>query len=199
MPQTISIQRGSVTYTAAGNTTANQTTLFTNTSSGFGTRVIINYLVVQNASVQGSGFQYTSATASGSLAAVSPGTSGTIIGGMFASSSIQAMAMPIMDAGQAIGAGGTISAVTAPLRFINANVANAGQAGFQQVNPDGIQLRFSDTGSGGYCPRNFWIGPSDVIRWYPKTSAYNPPVGKGFGTVIYTQTLIYSFTCITET
>lgn len=197
MAQTISIQRGSVTYTADGSTTSNITTLFTNTSSGAGTRVIVNYIVVNNPYQTGGGYTYPSATCSGFLGVVSSGTTGSIIGGMTTSSGTNStFTMPLGDNQTSVGAGsGTI--VASPPRF-RAAVANQNQVGYTATNPSNIGFSVSDTTNVGYCPRNFWIGPSDVIKWWPLTSQYTFPSGKGTAATAYTQTLYYSFVCITE-
>jgi hypothetical protein len=196
MAQTISIQRGSVTYTARGdNTTSNNTTLFTNTSSGAGTRVIINYLTVSNPYVAGA-FSYTPATCSGLLASVSAGTTGTIIGGMQAGSSTGSFQISPVDAGSPVATGNTGVFVTTP-RFRYSSPGN-NQVGFTNINPNSIGFDFSDTTNYSYCPRSFWIGPSDVIRWFPKSSSYVTMSGKSQINNYYTQTLYYSFTCITE-
>ena len=119
MAQTISIQRGSVTYTARGdNSTSNITTLFTNTSSGNGTRVIVNYLTVQNPYVTGGGIDQTGARCAGLLGVVSAGTTGTIIGGMTNNASYtNVFAMPIGDPG--IASVGGASTLFASPRFLN--------------------------------------------------------------------------------
>jgi hypothetical protein len=199
MAQTISIQRGSVTFTARGDDTAgtsNNTTLFTNTSSGSGTRVIINYLTVQNPYVSTGGISYTNAKASGLLASVSAGTTGTIIGAMQTGSTTGTYQMGIMDAGSPVATGNT-SVFPTPPRF-RTSIPNLNQVGFSNTSPSRIGFDFSDTTNFAYCPRNFWIGPSDVIRWYPKDSYYTTPSGKSTVNNYYTQTLYYSFTCITE-
>jgi hypothetical protein len=199
MAQTISIQRGSVTYTARGDNTAgtsNITTLFTNTSSGSGTRVIINYLTVQNPYVTGSGYDQTGARCSGFLGVVSSGTTGSIIGGMTGNQSFSSVfQMPISDPG--IAAVGGNSTLFASPRF-RASVANQNQIGFSGTSPNNISLSVTDATNFGYCPRTFWIGPSDVMKWWPNNSSYSVPSGKSSSTFYYTQTLYYSFTCITE-
>jgi hypothetical protein len=197
MAQTISIQRGSVSFTARGdNTTSNNTTLFTNTSSGSGTRVIINYLTVSNPYVTASGISYTNARAAGLLASVSAGTTGTIIGAMYGNSTTGTYQMGIMDAGSPIATGNT-SIIASPPRFRTSN-PNQNQVGFSNTWPGNISFSLNDTSNYSYCPRNFWIGPSDVIRWYPQDSYYTISSGKSSSTTYYTQTLYYSFTCITE-
>jgi len=199
MAQTISIQRGSVTYTARGDNTAgtsNITTLFTNTSSGNGTRVIINYLTVQNPYVTGSGYDVSGARCSGSLGVVSAGTTGSIIGAMIVNSgNTSTFQMPIGDPGvAAFGSGGTFFS---PPRA-RASVANLNQVGYTGTSPNNINFDVGDSSNYGYCPRTFWIGPSDVMKWWPRNSSYNVPSGKATTTFYYTQTLYYSFTCITE-
>jgi hypothetical protein len=197
MAQTISIQRGSVTYTARGdNSTSNITTLFTNTSSGSGTRVIINYLTVQNPYVTGSGYDVGGARCSGFLGVVSSGTTGSIIGGMTGNSTnTSVFAMPIGDPSNASTGGA--STLFAPPRFRAAQSQN-NQVGFTNTWPQNISQSVSDTTNFGYCPRSFWIGPSDVMKWWPQNSSYNVPSGKSSTTFYYTQTLYYSFVCITE-
>lgn len=197
MAQTISIQRGSVSYTARGDTTAgtsNVTTLFTNTSSGNGTRVIINYLTVQNPYVAGAS-DYNAARCSGVLGVVSSGTTGAIIGCMFTGQQTSTFQMPIGDPGIA-GFGGT-SIVSSPPRFRAAQSGN-NQVGFTGTAPNNISFSAGDATNGGYCPRTFWIGPSDVMKWWPQNSIYVTGSGKSVTTNYYTQTLYYSFTCITE-
>jgi hypothetical protein len=198
MAQTISIQRGSVTYTARGDGTAgtsNITTLFTNTSSGSGTRVIINYLTVQNPYQAGSGYDQTSARCSGFLGVVSSGTTGSIIGGMTGGQSFMSVfSMPISDPGAAVGGSSTLFASP---RF-RASQANSNQVGFSGTFPNNISLSVTDATNFGYCPRTFWIGPSDVMKWWPNNSSYQISSGKSSSTNYYTQTLYYSFVCITE-
>lgn len=195
MAQTISIQRGSVSYTARGdNSTSNITTLFTNTSSGNGTRVIINYLTVQNPYVSGSGVDQSGARCGGLLGVVSSGTTGAIIGGMVnQSTQTSTFQMPIGDPGIASG-----NTSFSPPRA-RAQQALNNQVGFTGTYPNNIQFSANDTSNGGYCPRSFWIGPSDVIKWFPYNSSYTTPSGKSTLTNYYTQTLYYSFVCITET
>jgi hypothetical protein len=197
MAQTISIQRGSVTYTARGdNSTSNITTLFTNTSSGNGTRVIVNYLTVQNPYVTGGGIDQTGARCAGLLGVVSAGTTGTIIGGMTNNASYtNVFAMPIGDPG--IASVGGASTLFASPRF-RAQAAANNQVGFSGTYPTNISITVSDSGNGGYCPRSFWIGPSDVMKWWPQNSTYSTPSGKSYVLNYYTQTLYYSFVCITE-
>jgi hypothetical protein len=197
MAQTVSIQRGSVTYTARGdNTTSNITTLFTNTSSGSGTRVIINYLTVQNPYVTGSGYDQSGAKCSGNLGVVSSGTTGTMIGNMTTNQTYTSTyQMPISDPG-ATAVGGSTNVNSAP-RF-NVRQATSNQVGYSATYPQNINFSVSDTANFGYCPRTFWIGPSDVLKWWPFNSTYAVPSGKSSTTFYYTQTLYYSFTCITE-
>lgn len=199
MAQTVSIQRGSVTYTARGDNTAgtsNITTLFTNTSSGNGTRVIINYLTVQNPYVTGSGYDQGGARCSGSLGVVSAGTTGAIIGAMINNSgTTSTFQMPIGDPGSA-AVGGSTTRFSAPR--VRASVANLNQVGYTGTSPNNINFDVDDSSNYGYCPRTFWIGPSDVMKWWPRNSSYSIPSGKSSITTYYTQTLYYSFTCITE-
>jgi hypothetical protein len=195
MAQTISIQRGSVTYTARGdNTIANITTLFTNTSSGSGTRVIINYLTVQNPFVAGAS-SYAPARCSGFLGVVSSGTTGSIIGGMVTGNQFSTMSMPISDPGTA-ATGGASTVFSSPR--IYAQVANVNQVGFTATYPANIAIEVNETTNRGSCPRTFWIGPSDVMKWWPRDSIYQTTSGKSTVNNYYTQTLYYSFTCITE-
>jgi len=197
MAQTISIQRGSVSYTARGNnSTSNITTLFTNTSSGYGTRVIINYLTVQNPYVTGSGYDQGGARCGGLLGVVSSGTTGAIIGGMVnGTTATNVFQMPIGDSGIAATGGGTTLFAAPRAR---ASQATNNQVGYTGTFPNNINFTVSDSTNGGYCPRNFWIGPSDVIKWWPFDSSYTIPSGKSSIVNYYTQTLYYSFTCITE-
>jgi len=197
MAQTISIQRGSVTYTARGdNSTSNITTLFTNTASGNGTRVIINYLTVQNPYLTGGGIDQSGARCSGLLGSVSSGTTGTIIGGMITNATYtNVFQLPIGDPG--VAAVGGASTLFAPPRF-RAQQAASNQVGFSGTWPQNISISVTDSSNYGYCPRSFWIGPSDVMKWWPYNSTYSTPSGKSSVTNYYTQTLYYSFTCITE-
>jgi hypothetical protein len=196
MAQTVSIQRGSVTYTARGdNSTSNITTLFTNTSSGSGTRVIINYLTVQNPFVSGAS-SYVGAKCSGFLGVVSSGTTGSIIGGMIGNASqMSTMSMPIGDPGTA-ASGGASTVFSSPRMY--AQVASSNQVGFTGTYPNNISQEVNEATNRGSCPRTFWIGPSDVMKWWPRNSSYETTSGKTTTTNYYTQTLYYSFVCITE-
>lgn len=193
MAQTVSIQRGSVTFTANGNSTANNTTLFTNTSSGNGTRVIVNYLTLNNPWSSTGDRQYYRGR--GFLAVVSPGTTGAIIGTLQNSSTgVMSTQMPIQDPGSAYTA-----SINGYQLVVYGNYGyNINEVGFANQRPMNIGLSVGASNASGFCPRNFWIGPSDVIKWFPQDSYYITTSGKYTYYNYVTQTLYYSFTCITE-
>lgn len=198
MPQTISLQRGSVTYTANGSSTSNITTLFTNSSSGIATRVIINYLTINNPFVApGSPMESRSFQTRGFLGVVN-GSAAAMIGYMSGASGspsttngMMSCCMPIADSSAPYG-----NTVNQGINFIN-TAADSNQIGFQNQNPNNIQFNVGGN-AGGYCPRTFWIGPSDSIRWWPQASLWTQRSGKSLVANFVTQTMYYSFTLITE-
>jgi hypothetical protein len=198
MPTTVSLQRGSVTFTANGSSTSNITTLFTNSSSGIATRVIINYLTVNNPYVApGAPMQSRNFQAQGFLGLVN-GNAATIIGYMQGAVSGVSTTVGTMSATMAIADSSSPLSSTSNLgvNFIN-SAADSNQIGFQNQNPNNLQYSVGGGGQ-GYCPRTFWIGPSDSIRWWPRNSPWNEQSGKTVITRFVTQTLYYSFTLITE-
>jgi len=198
MPTTVSLQRGSVTYTANGGTTSNITTLFTNSSSGIATRVIINYLTINNPFVAaGSPMEQRNFTAFGYLGLVN-GNAATMIGymsgqvtGASTTNGVMSASMPIADSGSPLS-----STSNAGANFIS-NAVTTNEIGFQNQQPNNIQFNIGGNAA-GYCPRTFWIGPSDAIRWWPRNSTWGQRSGKSVLTNFVTQTLYYSFTLITE-
>ena len=73
--------------------------------------------------------------------------------------------------------------------FAMANTAAMGSFSNQIVAPT------------NYCAQNFWIGPSDAVRFTPKTSiSFTAAAGKS-PQITYTDsyTIFYSFTLISET
>lgn len=199
MAQTVSIQRGSVTYTANGSTTSNITTLFTNTSSGNGTRVIVNYVVINNPYISGLPGLSRQYTIKGFLGSVSSGTTGTIHGYVACTGQTMNGQLPIIDPGTNFisAAAGTSSAAYSPINYYNPQTGN-NEIGFNGIRPASIVENYSNSSYMGHCPRNFYIGPGDVVKWWPATSYYTYSSGKQSITVNVTQTLYYSFTCITE-
>jgi hypothetical protein len=199
MPTTVSTQRGSVTFTARADVNTNITTLFTNGSSGISTRVIVNYLVVQNPFIANQSGLTRRPSASGYLGVVN-GSASTLLGVMnYNSQSDNAgymnVSMPIQDPGVAYGQSSTGGFLIPTV--VNQSITT-NQVGFLNQNPGNMGIQFGGTTNYGYCPRNFWIGPSDQVRWWPRDSSYVVASGKTATTFYITQTLFYSFTLITE-
>lgn len=196
MPTTVSLQRGSVTYLADGSSTANITTLFTNSASGIATRVIINYITINNPYVGGGNINTRNYQAQGYLGLVN-GNASTIIAYMQGTvttpnitNGVMTASMPIADSGAPFSTAGL------GVNFTNTAIAT-NEIGWQNQRPNNIQFNVGGAAQ-GYCPRTFWIGPSDSIRWWPRLSQWIEQSGKTTIPRIVTQTLYYSFTLITE-
>lgn len=208
MPQTISLQRGSITI--ASNVSA--TTLFTNSASVTATRVIVNGLLITTSSSTGANGKFTGV--GGSLVVTPDGLAGTymvgIVGGTQNSYSFSQF--PINNSGLGVNnvvnptTGLVFSLPTMPVHgssgtnssfSINANSLTA----VQLVNNGNAQSNTTSVLSAiSFCPQNFWIGPSDAVKFSPKTSqSYTAAQGKS-PAVYYTDsyTVYYSFTLISE-
>lgn len=173
MPQTISIQRGSTTVTSSA-----VGTLFTNSSVGLGTRVIINQLFFL-----GTNNAAGNRTSGGTLIINGSGVGQSPIG--------------------TVGSGTTPSAALGP--FLSANIPFGvnGQNGVSyngspaltlgQAQP-GIAASTGATNVNSVMPQTFWIGPSDAIQ----VSPYGFITQSGKSTSLSVVTIRYSFTLITE-
>ena len=171
MAQTISIVRGSTTVTNASTVT-----LFTNGSSGNGTRVIINQLAYS-----GTNTASGNRSSGGTLINNGSGVGQTPIG--------------------MVGTGNSPANFVSP--FLSTNVSTAtvfGTSGTLASSYTGAPS-IALTGTNGLgngimsmMPQTFWIGPSDVIQTRP--FGFLTSVGKG--STNSTVTIYYSFTLITE-
>lgn len=196
MPQTISLQRGSVTYLADGSSTANITTLFTNSASGIATRVIINYITINNPFISGGNVANRIFQTQGYLGLVN-GNASTMIGYMQGSVTNPGLTIGVMTSSMPISdSGSPFSTANLGVNFVNGAIAT-NEVGWQNQRPNNFQFNVGGTAQ-GYCPRTFWIGPSDSIRWWPRLSQWLEQSGKTQIPRIVTQTLYYSFTLITE-
>jgi hypothetical protein len=171
MAQTISIQRGSTTVTNASTVT-----LFTNGSSGNGTRVIINQLAYS-----GTNSASGNRTSGGSLINNGSGVGQTPIG--------------------MVGTGNSPANFVSPFLSTDVPIATVFTTGGSLVSSFTGAPSLSLTGSNGVAngtlsmmPQTFWIGPSDVIQTRP--FGFLTAVGKG--ATNSTVTVYYSFTLITE-
>ena len=176
MAQTISLQRGTATVTGDGTSFA---TLFTNGSTGLGTRVIVNQLQITGNS--GTQECYARLFNNGS------GTARTILGQAYSFNNI--------------GNGGTLTFYPTQNTFqqnFSNTTANAvqsfGSPVFLSSNPR-VSIIASGNQNPNYTllPTTFWIGPSDAIQM----SSYMKYIS-GKSTPSATVTIAYSFTLITE-
>lgn len=179
MTQTISIVRGNTTVTGDNST---RVVLFTNSATGFATRVIPNYFTIgSNNSIIGSSSGYlelinqAQATTFGIIAYhfSSPASSGEI--SLFPQN----------------------STTQTTIANINNNTTNSRQFYSGQFISNGaIPEAFGATTSGSrgsFMPSNFYIGPSDQLRVYGSARAM-----QGKSNTPQTITVRYSFTLITE-
>jgi hypothetical protein len=207
MPQTISMQRGSITVASNGAVT----TLFTNGTGMFATRVIVNAILITTSSSTGANGKLNGV--GGALVVTPSGLSGTYLVGILPQSNNGAAfaQLPVngLTSGAVSSAGSsstTVVAVSATPIYGSTGTNNSFTTGNVTGN---VTASSANTGSlsngitaqAGYCPQNFWVGPSDAIRFAPKLSqSFTAAAGKS-PQVNYTDsyTVFYSFTLISET
>jgi len=195
MPQTVALQRGTVSV-SADNTT--QATLFTQ-SGGIATRVIINSLTV--------GFSPSLQSSRDLCIMVSLQQSGghnSLLGYIFQTSygnSNFQFAPGVNTVNSFYGTPSSGNAPTPSNKLLSSQpvISGGGSGGIGNASAANVQFRYpSTTGEGvgniNTINSNFYMGPSDSIRmkiqgWYTS----------GKGAHLYsTATISYSFTTITE-
>lgn len=168
MTQTISAQRGNTSITANS-----YTTLYTNSASG-SSRVIIN-----------------------SMALFSTTDNTFIASGLFLTNTGGGTPVPIALARSTVSANYALIYIpgTVPVGSNNNTAGNGfvvmvNTSNPNSSNPNELTLNYSGTSNASafaYCPKSFWVGPSDAIQFRQtnnNTSAL---------------TLVYNLTVITET
>ena len=176
MAQTVSIQRGSTTTTSG-----TAATLFTNGSSGLGTRIIINQISV-------SGTNNSAGTRNPGLSIIinGSGVGQTPIGLVRAYQTNASVVAPLFPAqyGMAVNTGN--------------GVLNTGMPVFTSATPSTVYYPQGVTGgvtvTTGAMVQTFWIGPSDGVQCLP----FDFNSGSGKSASPSTVTIRYSFTLITE-
>lgn len=180
MPQTISLQRGTTSIVANGT---NSVTLFTNSASGIATRVILNQLVWQNASVSSNNstfvlFHRSSGGYDSIIGFIRTSQGNTYQSGQFNPGNT----MPVMNQV------GTVSVNMPMASFMTTmNASTMSSDSTQNLN---ISVPSSSTVQ-NMMPNNFWIGPSDSL--FIKSNFINNDSGQ-----TATLSVGYSFTLITE-
>jgi hypothetical protein len=173
MAQTISIQRGSTTVTNGSTVT-----LFTNGSSGLGTRIIINQLAYS-----GTNTASGNRSSGGSLIINGSGVGATPIGMVGTGNSPATYVAPFLS-----------SNVSTAITFNTSGSFSTGVTGVTAMGITGSGTVGISTGVQSMMPQTFWIGPSDVIQTRP----FGFLTSSGKGGTNSTVTIYYSFTLITE-
>lgn len=189
MPQTIALQRGTTFVNSDGNSFA---TLFTQ-SGGIATRVIANQL-----SISLGGPATANLIFSAAIYLQSSGGQTSVIGmlrntqGSLGMKNMQWPVGSFTTNPWTFGLVGGTSGLgpTTVLLGTTQNVSDMGA-----MNTSNITVYSSDTSHNRFStlPQNFYIGPSDAIRF--KCYAYS---GSGKGLFAVGATISYSFTTITE-
>ena len=176
MAQTVSIQRGSTTITSGS-----AATLFTNSASGLGTRIIINQILV-------TATNNSAGTRSPGLTIIinGSGVGQTPVGQVRAYQTNSTVVAPMFPAqyGMTVNTGNGVLYTGMPI-FTSATPSTA-------YYPQGVTGGVSVTTGG--MPQTFWIGPSDAVQCLP----FDFTSGSGKSAAPSTVTIRYSFTLITE-
>lgn len=200
------MQKGSITVASNGAAT----TLFTNGSGVIATRVIVNSVLITTSSSTGANGKLNGV--GGALVVTPSGLSATYLvgilpqspnGAAFAQLPVNGLTSGAMSSA-GVGTAIIVSAATTPIyggtgtnnSFTTGNVNGTVFAGTANT----AALTNGIVAQAGYCPQNFWVGPSDVIKFAPKFSQSVTNAAGKSPAVFYTDsyTVFYSFTLISE-